>query len=121
MFPEPPVSKHSASLTGTITVISEGRGREARPHKLSLKESQLLLGLGARTLVGIQGWGCLFCQMMVENGKRFSIKFHPIQPTFECPLWQISCEGTVWDIDDGAQMSRTGDGGRAGPFLAGGS
>lgn len=47
--------RHSASLTRTIALISEIRGREARPHKWSL-----LPGLGAGTLVGIPGCSCSF-------------------------------------------------------------
>lgn len=54
--------RHSASLTRTIALISEIRGREARPHKWSLLPS-----LGAGTLVGIPRCSCLF--LSDDDGK----------------------------------------------------
>lgn len=42
MFLEPLILKHSASLTRTITLISEVRGREARPHMVPEKEAATL-------------------------------------------------------------------------------
>ena len=54
--------RQSASLTRTIALISEIRGREARPHKWSLLPS-----LGAGTLVGIPRCSCLF--LSDDDGK----------------------------------------------------
>lgn len=90
MFPEPLLSKHSASLTRTITLISEVRGREARPHKWSVKQSWLLSSLEVGTLVGIPGWGCLF--LTDDGGKRRKVVrlFLPIRPAFSVPTVEDS-------------------------------
>lgn len=81
MFVEPLISKHWASLTRTIILISEVRGREARLHKWSLKKSQLLPDLGAGTLGWHPGWGLLFPSDDGGKRKKF-VKFHPIWQTF---------------------------------------
>lgn len=87
MFPKPLILKHSASLTRNITLISEVRGREARPHKWSLKESRLLSGLGPETLVGIPRWGCLF---LSDDGgiRKKVVRFSSVRfgQHFKCPL-----------------------------------
>lgn len=47
MFLETLISKHSASLTRAIILISEVRSREARPHKWPLKKEPAIPGLEA--------------------------------------------------------------------------
>lgn len=85
MFPKPLISKHSASLTGTVALISKLRFREARPHKWSLTKSQLLSGLGAGTMIGIPEWGCLFVSG-VKRRKVVRLSSTLLGQHFECPL-----------------------------------